>query len=287
MIYSMTGYAAAARELDYGSISLELRTVNHRYLEIQFRLPEELRAAEGALREAIGKRIGRGKVDCRANFAARPGAASLHVDAALVERLAGLNGEVKARLPAARDLSVAEILAWPGVMAQAAVSAEALHEAAIEVLGKVLEELDASRAREGEKLKAILLDRAERIGARVREAAPLLPVVLAAYQEKLQNALREVGANPDDDRLRQDITLFAQRIDVDEELSRLQAHLTEVRRVLDGGGAVGKRLDFLMQELNREANTLGAKSFSTALTRIAMELKVLIEQMREQIQNLE
>jgi uncharacterized protein (TIGR00255 family) len=209
------------------------------------------------------------------------------VDAALVERLAGLNGEVKARLPAARDLSVAEILAWPGVMAQAAVSAEALHEAAIEVLGKVLEELDASRAREGEKLKAILLDRAERIGARVREAAPLLPVVLAAYQEKLQNALREAGANPDDDRLRQDITLFAQRIDVDEELSRLQAHLTEVRRVLDGGGAVGKRLDFLMQELNREANTLGAKSFSTALTRIAMELKVLIEQMREQIQNLE
>lgn len=287
MIHSMTGYATAAKELEYGSINLELRAVNHRYLEIQFRLPEELRAVEGALREAIGKHIGRGKVDCRANFTARAGASGLHVDVALVSQLAGVNGKVKSLLPAARDLSVAEVLHWPGVMAQAEVPVEALHQAALGLLGEVLADFNASRGREGEKLKALLLERVEQIGARVREAAPFVPKVLAAYKEKLYAAVKEAGANPDDDRLRQELTLFAQRIDVDEELSRLQAHLGEVRRVLDAGGAAGKRLDFLMQELNREANTLGSKSFSTDLTRIAMELKVLIEQMREQIQNIE
>jgi len=261
--------------------------VNHRYLDIQFRMSEELRALEFALREAIGKRIGRGKVDFRLGFMPRAGAAALHADEALVRQLADLNRKVKAVLPEARDLAVAEILHWPGVMAQDAVPQEELHQAALSLANAALEEFNASRAREGEKLKALMLERADKISELVKEAGPHIPTVLAAYQEKLTNALKEAGANPEDDRLRQELALFAQRIDVDEELSRLQAHLSEVRRVLSAGGGAGKRLDFLMQELNREANTLGSKAMASEVTRIAVELKVLIEQMREQVQNIE
>lgn len=287
MIYSMTGYAAAAKDLGFGTLNLELRSVNHRYSDIQFRLTEELRGLEGALREAIGKHIGRGKVDFRMGFMPRAGASALHADEALVRQLADLNRKVKAVLPEARDLAVAEILNWPGVMAQDAVPQETLHEAALALANAALEEFNASRGREGEKLKALLLERADKIGELVKQAGPYIPTVLAAYKEKLAAALKEAGANPEDDRLRQELALFAQRIDVDEELSRLQAHLTEVRRVLSAGGAAGKRLDFLMQELNREANTLGSKSMASEVTRIAVDLKVLIEQMREQVQNIE
>lgn len=287
MIYSMTGYASAARELDYGTLNLELRSVNHRYLDIQFRMSEELRALEFALREAIGKRIGRGKVDFRLGFMPRAGASALHADEDLVRQLAALNRRVKAILPEGRDLAVAEILHWPGVMAQDAVPQETLHQEALALANAALEEFNASRAREGEKLKALMLERADKISELVKEAGPHIPAVLAAYKEKLTAALKEAGANPEDDRLRQELALFAQRIDVDEELSRLQAHLTEVRRVLSAGGAAGKRLDFLMQELNREANTLGSKAMASEVTRIAVELKVLIEQMREQVQNIE
>lgn len=287
MIYSMTGYASAARELDYGTLNLELRSVNHRYLDIQFRMSEELRGLEFALREAIGKRIGRGKVDFRLGFMPRAGASALHADEDLVRQLAALNRRVKAILPEGRDLAVAEILHWPGVMAQDAVPQETLHQEALALANAALEEFNASRAREGEKLKALMLERADKISELVKEAGPHIPAVLASYKEKLTAALKEAGANPEDDRLRQELALFAQRIDVDEELSRLQAHLTEVRRVLSAGGAAGKRLDFLMQELNREANTLGSKAMASEVTRIAVELKVLIEQMREQVQNIE
>jgi uncharacterized protein (TIGR00255 family) len=287
MIYSMTGYAAAARELEYGTLNLELRSVNHRYLDIQFRMTEELRGLESSLREAIGKRISRGKVDFRMGFTSRPGSAALHADEGLVRQLAALNGRVKALLPDARDMSVAEILQWPGVMAQNAVPQEKLHEAALALVNGTLEEFNASRGREGEKLKALLLERGAKMGGLVKEAGPHIPSILAAYREKLAAALKEAGANPEEDRLRQELTLFAQRIDVDEEMSRLQTHLSEVRRVLDAGGAAGKRLDFLMQELNREANTLASKSVASDVTRIAVELKVLIEQMREQVQNIE
>ncbi|MGD9786805.1 MAG: YicC/YloC family endoribonuclease [Sulfuricellaceae bacterium] len=287
MIYSMTGYAAAARELEYGTLNLELRSVNHRYLDIQFRMSEELRGLEAALREAIGKRISRGKVDFRMGFTPRPGASALHADEELVRQLAALSGKVKALLPEARDLSVAEVLQWPGVMAQDAVSQETLHEAALALATATLEEFNASRSREGEKLKALLWERGAKMGDLVKEAGPHIPAILAAHREKLAAALKEAGASLEEDRLRQELTLFAQRIDVDEEMSRLQTHLTEVRRVLDAGGAVGKRLDFLMQELNREANTLASKSVASEVTRIAVELKVLIEQMREQVQNIE
>lgn len=287
MIYSMTGYASAAKDLGYGNLNLELRSVNHRYLDIQFRLTEELRMLEGALREAIGKHIGRGKVDFRMGFMPRAGASALHADEDLVRQLAALSHKVKAILPEARDLAVAEILNWPGVMAQDAVPQEELHQAALVLANSALEEFNASRGREGEKLKVLLLERVDKIVDLVKQAGPHIPAVLASYKEKLTTALKEAGANPEDDRLRQELALFAQRIDVDEELSRLQAHLTEVRRVLSAGGSAGKRLDFLMQELNREANTLGSKAMASEVTRIAVELKVLIEQMREQVQNIE
>lgn len=288
MIFSMTGFAVATAELEQGSLTLELRSVNHRYLDIQFRLAEELRALEPAMREIIGKGIGRGKVDCRLSYApAAAGPEPLQINTALLERLVQLNDAVRARLPHSQPLSVADILRWPGMTGTEGPSAENLREACLGLLQTALGELNGSRAREGEKLKQLILQRAARMGELVAEVLPHLPRLLAAYQEKLAARLNEAGVSTDNERIHQELALFAQKIDVDEELSRLQTHLEEVKRVLHSGGAVGKRLDFLMQELNREANTLGAKSVASEISQASMELKVLIEQMREQIQNIE
>ncbi len=285
----MTGYAAASRELGAGSLNLELRSVNHRYLDIQFRLSDEFRPLESPLREAIGKNLSRGKVDCRLNFTPHAGGQTgLQLDDALVAQLAALNASVASQLPeGSHGLSVGEILRWPGVIVQESISPETLQQVALELAQAALADLAASRAREGEKLKEHIFDRAEQIEALLAQIRPLIPQLVAAYREKLATALREAAASLDEDRVRQELALFAQRVDVDEEFSRLQTHLGEVRRVLTHGGAVGKRLDFLMQELNREANTLGSKSVSAETTQAAMEFKILIEQMREQIQNIE
>jgi uncharacterized protein (TIGR00255 family) len=288
MIYSMTGFAAAALEMEQGTLSLELRSVNHRYLEVQFRLEESLRPLEPAMRELIAKSLSRGKVDCRITFTAKSGGgAALEVDAALVAQLVELNRAIRERLPDSPALTVADVLRWPGVVVGGEVNTERLRESCLALLQTGLEELTATRGREGAKLEALLLQRAEQIERLVAEVRPLIPKLVAAYQEKLVARLKEAMINFEDDRLRLELALFAQKIDVDEELSRLQTHVAEVRRVLDKGGAVGKRLDFLMQELNREANTLGSKSVAAEVSRAAMELKVLIEQMREQIQNIE
>jgi uncharacterized protein (TIGR00255 family) len=288
MIYSMTGYATASRELPNGTLNLELRSVNHRYLDLQFRIVDELRGLESALRELAVGRLTRGKVDCRLGFTATAGEASeLHVSLPLMQKLLDLDRQVRDAAPQAAPLTVAEILRWPGMIATEEVSREVVREACIELMKQVLDEMSSTRAREGEKLKAIILDRAEQMRALAERVRPKLPAVIAALQERLAARLREAGAAADEERIRQEIVLFAQRIDVDEELGRLATHLTEVKRVLDKGGPVGKRLDFLMQELNREANTLGSKSVDAEVSQIAMELKVLIEQMREQIQNIE
>jgi uncharacterized protein (TIGR00255 family) len=288
MILSMTGYATASRELSNGTLNLELKSVNGRFLDIQFRIAEELRVLEPLLRELIAGRIVRGKVECRLSLVPRTGeVADLELNSALLARLISLAREVRAAAPDATPLSVADLLRWPGMLATEEVSREAVREAALELIETALAELNATRAREGEKLSALILQRVasmRELAARVR---PRLPLVIAGLTERLAARLREAGAAPDDERLRQEIVLFAQRIDVDEELSRLEAHLSEVERVLAQGGAVGKRLDFLMQELNREANTLASKSMDAEISQIAMELKVLIEQMREQIQNIE
>ena len=288
MIYSMTGFAAVTRELGQGSLSMDLRSVNSRYLEIHFRLDEAFRALEPALREQIGSALSRGKVECRLNFTARAaGQAPLRLNTALAEHLAQLGRSAQALLPDGQPLGVADLLRWPGVIESESISAESMQETCLGLLRQGLDELSATRKREGEKLRIFLLQRADQMDALVAQVLPHIPRLVAAHQEKLAARLREAMATGDDDRIRQEVALFAQKIDVDEELSRLQTHLAELRRILEKGGAVGKRLDFLMQELNREANTLGSKSAASEVSQTAMELKVLIEQMREQIQNIE
>jgi uncharacterized protein (TIGR00255 family) len=287
MIYSMTGYAVAARELENAVLNLEIRSVNHRYLDVQFRLPDELRAIEPGLRETLTARLNRGKVECRISYMPTPGRKGVELDQALLDQLVALNGRVRTALPQARDLSVADVLRWPGMLGSDTLDLDTLRTVCRELLDQVLEEFRVSRAREGEKLKAMLLERAAAVGTRISEVAPRMPQVIAGFQEKLASRLKEALANADDDRVRQEVALFANKIDVDEELTRLATHIGELRRILDQGGAVGKRLDFLMQELNREANTLGSKAADIAVTQVSMELKLLIEQMREQIQNIE
>ena len=283
----MTGYATAVRELESAVLSLELRSVNHRYLDVQFRAPDELRAIEPALRETIAARLNRGKVECRISFAAKTGAKSSEIDEALLQQLVELNARVKSALPDAQSLTAADLLRWPGMLGAETLEVSELRSVCQSLLETVLGEFAASRAREGEKLKAMLIERADAIEHRLSEVAPRMPQVMSAFQEKLATRLKEALANADDDRIRQEVVLFANKIDVDEELSRLTTHIAELRRILDKGGVVGKRLDFLMQELNREANTLGSKAADISVTQVSMELKLLIEQMREQIQNIE
>ncbi len=288
MIASMTGFAAAARESGQGSLGIELKTVNHRYLEFQTRIPEELRPLESAMREAIAAKLSRGKVDCRVTYTpATAGARSLVPDEQAMASLHAANLRVAERFPQARALSVSEILHWPGVLADDALSPDRVKEDLFGVLADAIADLDASRAREGAKLETVLRERLASMAKLVEEAAPLVPGALKAFQEKLAAKIAEAAASPSDERVHQEIVLYAARIDVDEELARLNTHIGEFRRVLDKGGACGKRLDFLCQELNREANTLGSKSVANEMTRISVELKVLIEQMREQVQNIE
>ncbi len=288
LIYSMTGYAAVTREVPHGSLNLELRSVNNRYLDIQFRLPDEFRLLEPVMREFLTAQLNRGKVECRLSFLRLTGAEDpQQLNANLLQKLLQLNRSVRAALPDAQSLGVADILRWPGILGADALPAENLRESCMELLHVTLDEFAAARAREGEKLKDVLLERLGKMRLLVAEVLPRIPALLAAFQEKLKSRLRDALINYDDDRIRQELALFAGKIDVDEELSRLQTHLDEVERILRKGGAVGKRLDFLMQELNREANTIGSKSTDAEVSKISMELKVLIEQMREQVQNIE
>jgi uncharacterized protein (TIGR00255 family) len=288
MISSMTGFAAAAHESAQGSLGVELKTVNHRYLEFQTRIPEELRALEPAMREAVAARLSRGKVDCRVTYTPLTAAArSLVPDVRAMASLRAAAAHVAAHFPEARGLSVSDVLHWPGVLSDEALSADKLKLELMGVLDQAIADLDASRAREGAKLEAVLRERLDHMARLVEGARPLVPAALKVFQDKLTAKIAEAGASPSDERVHQEIVLYAARIDVDEEIARLVTHIAEFRRVLDRGGACGKRLDFLCQELNREANTLGSKSVANEMTRTSVELKVLIEQMREQVQNIE
>ncbi|HMX17273.1 MAG TPA: YicC family protein [Rhodocyclaceae bacterium] len=288
MIKSMTGYAAQSRELAQFSLHLELKSVNARFLDIHFRIGDELRFLELPLRELITSRAGRGKVECRLQMqasTARP--RELVPNATMLGHLKDLEAVVRREMPAAAPLGVADILRWPGILGEEAVDPEVLQAACMELAGAAVAEFVASREREGEKLAAMLRERVTRMRDLVAQAEPLLPQALADYRERLSQKLREAVASLDEERIRQEVGVFATRIDVAEELSRLSTHLDETERILRQGGAAGKRLDFLMQELNREANTLSSKSVSGQVTAIALELKLLIEQMREQVQNIE
>jgi uncharacterized protein (TIGR00255 family) len=288
MISSMTGFAAAARESAQGSLAVELKTVNHRYLEFQTRVPEEIRPLEPAMREAVAAHLTRGKVDCRITFTPATAAQrSLVPDGGALEALRAASTRVLERFPDARALSVSEVLHWPGVLSESTLSPEQVREDVMQILERALGELDQTRRREGAKLEKVLRERLASMSVLVADARPLMPAAIKAFTEKLAAKIAEAGASPSDERVHQEIVLYAARIDVDEEIARLVTHIAEFTRVLDKGGACGKRLDFLCQELNREANTLGSKSVANEMTRISVELKVLIEQMREQVQNIE
>jgi len=288
MIYSMTGFAVAQRDTVAGTLVVELRSVNHRYLELHMRLDDTLRAFEPQVREAVTAKLGRGKVECRASLITKSGEpARTELSVAVLAQLLQLSEAAQKHFPQSRPLSVPDILRWPGVLVTDSVAPDALAPDLFATVEQCLTELSASREREGAKLAAIMLDRVAQMETLVTRVRPLLPALLKAYQDKLAAKLYEVLQSSDDARIHQELALYAQKIDVDEELGRLATHLQEVRRILATGGAVGKRLDFLMQELNREANTLGSKSVSTETSQASMEFKILIEQIREQVQNVE
>jgi len=292
MIYSMTGYAAMSEELSLGTLSIEIRSVNHRYLDVQFRLPDELRSFEPGMREMLAARLSRGKVECRVGFVRKPASqVPLRLNTALLDQLVELDRRVRTHLPGSASLTVSDVIRWPGIVEADTLPLEVLREQLMSLLERALDDFTASRAREGDKLSAVLLERTARMQELVDMVKPRIPQVVAGYQERLgarlRDALSSTAAEIDEDRVRQELVMFAAKVDVEEELARLVAHLAETRRVLAAGGAVGKRLDFLMQELNREANTLGSKSVDVDVSQASMELKVLIEQMREQVQNIE
>ena len=284
----MTGFASLTQELPQGSLSLELRSVNHRSLETQVRLTDELRAFEPLVRARVADRVRRGKVECRLQFTAGPGQSlPEHLAPALVSRLAALDAQVRAVMPWAAGLSVADVLHWPGVVAGAAPDEAAMAEILTGLLDRGLDQFDAARAREGERLAGFFRERLAEVSAALDAVSAEIPAAQAAFEERLASQLRAALAEADTERLRQEFVLYAQKIDVTEELTRLSAHAAEFKRVLGAPEPAGKRMDFLLQEMNREANTLGAKAPSLAVSQAAIGLKVLIEQMREQALNIE
>jgi len=294
----MTGYASASRDTAAGRVVLELRSINSRFLDLVFRLPDDLRAAEAGLREVVASGIARGKIECRIALQKLPSdSRQPAIDRGLLAQLLTIADDIRALAPDAAPPSVADLMRWPGVMAEPASDPEALTRSVVELGRQALRELVASRAREGEKLGQAILERAERMSAIVARLEADAPALLAAFEQKLVERLRAALTDATTgsalpvaeamERVRQEVTLYGIRIDIAEELSRLAVHIEELRRIVAGGGQVGKRLDFLMQELNREANTLGSKAANIDLTSAAVELKLLIEQIREQVQNIE
>ena len=272
MICSMTGFAAIEREIADGVLIIELRSVNHRYLELQMKLDDNVRTLEPLIREQIAAKLGRGKVECRMSLMSSLDRAQMELDTDTLQRLSQLAGEVQQQFPQHQPLSIAEILHWPGVLKSQGVNQEALTEEVRAGLSQVLQDMSDSRMREGAKLKAMILERLVAMEQVITSIKPLLPLQIKAYQERLATKLQETLASASEERLSQELAIFMQRVDVDEELTRLYAHITEVRRILNADAAAGKRLDFLMQELNREANTLGSKSVSLEVSHASMEL---------------
>jgi len=287
MIASMTGFARRELSGPWGSLVCELRSVNHRFLESGFRLPEELRSVESDLRQHLGQALRRGKLDCTIIYRpAQAAAMTLEVDAAALERLTSRLDELQRVIPLG-SVDLLEVLRWPGVLEDQTTAGEELLAAVRELFDAAISDLCAARSREGEKLRAVLEQRCESLEALVKQVQARLPDIHARLTAKIRDRIKELAAGADQDRLEQEIALLLQRLDVDEELERLSGHVAEIRRVLAGNEPAGRRLDFLMQELNREANTLSSKSQDLETTRTAVDMKVLIEQMREQVQNAE
>ena len=287
MLRSMTAFASAESDIGPGALSIEIRSVNHRYLELGLRLPDELRNMEPQVRERVASRLSRGKVDLGMRYKpAAVAASAIALDDALVTRLAETAQSLAARFPQL-NVDFVSLIGWPGVMLEREADQESLRAAALAVLDDALGQMVAARGREGERLGGFLRERLDAIEKIVADVRGHLPDVRAALRARFDSRIAELKQPMEPGRLEQEIVLQLQRIDVDEELDRLTAHIAEARRTLGLKEAVGRRLDFLMQEFNREANTLGSKAADPRTTNSAVELKVLIEQMREQVQNLE
>ena len=287
-IKSMTAFARETHLDERGELTWELRAINHRFLELFIRLPEELRNLEPLLRKRLQQRLRRGKLDCALRYAPVPGRATrIQINRAYLRQLVAAGTEVAEILGHAGEPNPFALLQWPGVLQEQKIDTGPLEEQALATFDRALQRLIDTRAREGQRLQAGLLERCEKLETCVAAVREQMPQVLRAVRQRLLDRLAELRTELDPQRLEQELVLLAQRLDVDEEMDRLSAHLQEVRAVLSTEKPVGRRLDFLMQELNREANTLGAKSADVEITRLAVEMKVLIEQMREQVQNLE
>ncbi|GAB3680931.1 YicC/YloC family endoribonuclease [Salinisphaera aquimarina] len=287
MTRSMTGFARSQAQGDWGELVWELRSVNHRYLDIHLRLPESLRALEPAVREAVGKQLSRGKIDVSVKLAAADASQTIEIDHDRLEALAQALSDVRSTVIDCRAPDALRLLTFPGVQREAEGDTDALNRDALAALGDALAQLQATRAEEGERLAALLRERARLIAEHADAAAARLPQVKQAWYDKLHARLAELDVETDPARLEQELIFTTQRMDVAEELDRLHSHVTALDQALAKNEPVGRRLDFLMQEFNREANTLGSKSQDAQLTAHALEMKVLIEQMREQVQNIE
>jgi len=288
MLRSMTAYARTTIEAAWGQATWELRSVNNRYLDAVFRMPEELRGLEPRLRAIVSKRIRRGKVECNLRINNTAGSEeSLQLDMALARQLAQAAATLEPLAGSGESLRLGELLRWPGVVRPAETNFEHLEAPVLNLLTQALDDLVATREREGAQIHKMVSQRCAEITAIVNTQRPLQPALVEAARERLHQRLADIMDNLDHDRIEQEIVILASKSDVAEELDRLETHVAEVCRVIDQSQAVGRRLDFLMQELNREANTFGAKSTCAESTRASVDLKVLIEQIREQIQNVE
>ena len=288
MLYSMTGFARESAETTIGTLTWEIRAVNHRYLDVQFKLPEDLRCKEQAFRQLASSSLGRGKIDCALYFRrATDQNNEMRVDTDLVEIIGHRISDLTAKLPNVAAVNPIDILRWPGVVQQAELDVEPLFEEASGLLNKALAAISEMRSSEGARITEMLESRCAEIETIARSVRARMPEVLAAVRTRQKERLASLDVEADPARLEVELALLATKLDVDEELDRLDSHLVEIRDALKSDKPVGRRLDFLMQELNREANTLGSKSADTETTKAAVDLKVLIEQMREQIQNIE
>jgi uncharacterized protein (TIGR00255 family) len=288
MIRSMTGFARRERQDPWGTLVCELRTVNHRYLEISLRLPDELKALDNDIRQTITAALRRGKIDANVYLKSSAGAQqSLELDVQLLDELVARVGEVRSRVPSASEVNSLDLLRWPGVIRESSRDNKAIMAAALGLLTEALTELNDTRHREGQRIRELLLSRCNAMRAQVQNVRTRLPEISQRLRERIIERISQLGVTPDPERLEQELVLYAHKMDVDEEMDRLAGHLEEVTSVLDSSEPAGRRLDFLMQELNREANTLSSKSQDVETTRAAVDMKVMIEQMREQIQNVE
>ena len=286
MIRSMTAFASGERVTEWGTLGCELRSFNHRFLEVGVRLHDDLRALEPVLRERIAARISRGKLDLTLRLRSPEGASGLHADPGRLRELSDLAIDLSARFPGLHT-EFTQLLQFPGVLQAPATDAAGLQAQALALLDEVLDEFVAAREREGAKLAAAITERIDGIAAIAAEVRAIMPAIRVGQRNKLEARLADLAQPADPGRLEQELVIWLQKLDVDEELDRLDSHVTEARRVLQLREAVGRRLDFLLQEFNREANTLGSKSVDARSSASAVELKVLIDQVREQVQNIE